>query len=102
MLREGLTLLERSPDRGLAAAVRARMHPKAGDAWRGLSALSLALAVLSRQASRGDKAIAAWLTGSQPHWMNLARVAPDLVTIDVVLTELLSVAAERSGREIEG
>jgi hypothetical protein len=78
------------------------MHPKAGDAWRGLSALSLALAVLSRQASRGDKAIAAWLTGSQPHWMNLARVAPDLVTIDVVLTELLSVAAERSGREIEG
>jgi hypothetical protein len=102
MLREGLTLLERMQDRGLAAAVRARMHPKGGDAWRGLSALSLTFTVLARQASRGDAAIAAWLTGSQPHWANLARVAPDLVTIDIVLAELLSVAAERSGREIEG
>lgn len=68
----------------LLAAVRARI-PTAG--WRALPALSLALAFVARLAARGHTGCERLLPRTLPHHAALARSAPRLVTIDLLLAE---------------
>lgn len=73
-----------------ATAIEARM---AEHGWQSLPALSLALALTARAASRGDDAIAQELPPMRQAWATLARHAPSLVEIDLVLAECLLLGA---------
>nr|GID83024.1 hypothetical protein Ade03nite_19480 [Actinoplanes derwentensis] len=66
-------------------AVRAR-NPTTG--WRALPALSLALAFVARLAARGHTGCDQLLPRILPYHATLARSAPRLVTIDLLLAEL--------------
>lgn len=60
--------------------------------WYALSAASAALALLARLAARGDGQAAAYLDGHFGTWVDLAHVAPDHVTLDLVLAEVMVAA----------
>ncbi|WP_446212906.1 hypothetical protein [Micromonospora sp. IBSANI012] len=85
-----LQLLVRSLERvggpELAAAVRAREQ---GPGWRSLPALSIALCLASRLAARGHEPLASDMSRLVKGHGVLARRAPRLTTVDVVLAELL-------------
>ncbi|MDZ5447520.1 hypothetical protein U2F26_33260 [Micromonospora sp. 4G57] len=85
-----LRLLVRSLERvggpELAAAVRAREQ---GPGWRSLPALSIALCLASRLAARGHEPLASDMPRLVKAHGVLARRAPRLTTVDVVLAELL-------------
>ncbi len=100
LLKEAMILLNLSGMSGLAASVRARMHPNGSVGWRALSSLSLAFALVGRQSARGSAEASAWLRSARPYWVKLARVAPELVKIDIVLAELLSLVPELTGRKV--
>jgi hypothetical protein len=74
----------------VAAAVQAR-QPSRG--WLGLPALSLALAFLARLAARGHTNLEQQLSLTLPHYATLARSAPHLVTIDLLLAEFILTGA---------
>lgn len=102
LLREGKALLQQEPDKRLFWGVDVRQHPRVATGWHALSALSLAFAAHARLASRGHEASARWIERELPHWTSLARLAPELTTIDIVLAELLCIGAERRGRGERG
>lgn len=64
--------------------------------WRNLPAASLALALAARLAARGVPAFTSLARGQRAVWGDLARHAPDLVRIDIVLAELALAGAERA------
>lgn len=70
-------------------AVSARRHPTATGGWKVLPTLSLGLAFAARHAARGEVRARNWLAQQAPVWSDLARIAPDLVTSDLILAELL-------------
>ena len=70
------------------AAVNARRHPGDQRGWRSLPALSMGLAFAARHAARGNETAAGWVPRQRSIWVDLAKVTPDLVTIDLVLAEL--------------
>ncbi len=72
------------------AAVQAR-QPTRG--WRALPALSLAFAFVARLAARGHTALEPHLPRILTHHARLARSAPRLVTIDLLLAEFLLTGA---------
>ncbi|MGJ6979250.1 hypothetical protein ACSDQ9_01780 [Aestuariimicrobium soli] len=80
-------------------AVAARCHPTRSDGWRCYPALSLSLAWMARRVARGD-AQARQLVAQQGRlWADLARIAPDLVTIDLIVAELLQAAEQSSASQ---
>jgi hypothetical protein len=84
-----LPLLERTPVLGRAVASRqAAGGLRRSQPWLALPELSMALAGLARRASRGDVAAGRLYSDVIPAHVVLARRAPDLVTIDLVLAEL--------------
>jgi hypothetical protein len=87
VVRSTLTLLKNRP--GLARQVEARRHPHDRGGWFAVSAASAALAILARLAARGDAACRSAEQMFRADWARLAVGAPDLVTIDLILAELL-------------
>ena len=67
-----------------------RKHPQDRGGWYSLPAASAAFALIARLAARGDEACRAAEQMFRNDWARLASVAPDLVTIDLVLAELLA------------
>lgn len=100
-LREAHELLRGAGDQNGLDAVAARTHPTRDTGWRAYPALSLALAWLARRAARGDLRAGLWVGRQQRLWADLAHVAPELVTIDLILAELLVAAAEAPRLEEE-
>ena len=58
--------------------------------------MSLSLALVARIAARGDEACRSFERGWRARWTDLARQAPDLTSIDLVLAEAIVAAAERA------
>jgi len=88
-LAELLSLLSGTGDEAGQAAVRARLHPSSKSGWRALSALSLGWAWVARSSAHGEHRHRGWIEGQKQFWGDLARLAPQLVTIDVILADLL-------------
>ncbi|WP_241480260.1 hypothetical protein [Nocardiopsis halotolerans] len=64
--------------------------------WRNLPAASLAMALTARLAARSVPAFVSLAQAQRALWGDLARHAPDLVRIDIVLAELALAGAERA------
>ena len=64
--------------------------------WLALPAMSASLALVARIAARGDEACRSFERTWRGRWTDLARQAPDLTGIDLVLAEALIAAAERA------
>ncbi|WP_047869770.1 hypothetical protein [Nocardiopsis sp. RV163] len=64
--------------------------------WRNLPTVSLAMALTARLAARSVPAFVPLAQAHRPLWSDLARSAPDLVRIDIVLAELALAGAERA------
>jgi hypothetical protein len=88
------TVLSHSRYPELADAIAAR-KPPGGPSWLALPAMSIAMALLARLAARGDSKCASLERDYRGTWTDLARHAPDLVAIDIVLAEALAAAAWR-------
>jgi hypothetical protein len=71
------------------AAFNARRHLAATGGWRVVPAVSLGLALAARHAARGNATAAGWLPRQSRIWADLATVAPQMVTIDLIVAELL-------------
>lgn len=93
-----LHLVKQIPEtyRRPALALLESRHAPGSSRWRNLPAASLALAVSGRLAARGVRSCASLSRGQQQVWGDLARCAPDLVRIDIVLAELALAGAERA------
>jgi len=70
-------------------AIYARRHPSATRGWRQVPAASLGLAFAARHAARGNETAAGWMAKRARAWADLAAVAPQQVTIDLICAELL-------------
>jgi hypothetical protein len=85
--RRFLTLLA---DPVASASVAARSPRDADGGWRVVPAISLTYAFAARHAARGHAMGATWLRGRRKStWTAVAEVAPELVTVDLLLAELL-------------
>lgn len=80
---------------GVLRQLDAREHPNVRGGWVMLPAMSTAMALVARLAARGDTAAAALEREHRDTWHQLAIVAPELTTIDLVLAELLIAAHEK-------
>lgn len=89
-------LLADSPYSGLARQVSARRHPEGKGGWLALPAMSAALAATARLAARGDERFQAYEQQWRDLWAGMARRAPDIVEIDLVLAETMIAATERT------
>lgn len=92
-----------------------RLHDTTNDGWRGLPAASLGLALMARYASRDNKQaklffeiekqnesiplgeLTRWkyLNEQRNGWADFAKLAPNIVTIDIILAELVIAGAEK-------
>lgn len=80
----------RLPGASAAVGARASAH-----GWQSLPAMSLALALCGRLAAHGDVSLTDLLDEHVATWSALARHAPDLVELDLVLAECLVIGASR-------
>ncbi|WP_440098479.1 hypothetical protein [Streptosporangium sp. H16] len=79
----------------LLSQVDRRRHPADRRGWYSLPAASTAFALLARLAARGDTDCVRAEQLFRVDWARLAAVAPDLVTIDLILAELLIGAGKK-------
>lgn len=77
------------PDARTRAEVETRRHPRASGGWRNIPAASAAFALLARSAARGDAKCRVVEQNLRSTWIELARFAPELVTLDLIRAELL-------------
>lgn len=98
VLREGERLIRMIGDAATQAAFDARRHPTRIDGWHVVPAISIALALAARHAARGHGEARKWMVREQRPWAELAEVAPQLVTIDLIIAELI---VGRRAREVE-
>ena len=96
ILRAAEHLLAASPYRLAGAQISARLHPDRKRGWTPLPAVSAALAIVARVAARGDAECQSFERHWRDRWADLARQAPDLVTIDLVLAEALIASTDRT------
>jgi hypothetical protein len=85
-----------SPYRRAAAQIAARRHPEGNGGWLALPAMSTSLALVARIAARGDEDCRSFERTWRARWIDLARRAPDLTSIDLVLAEALIASTERA------
>jgi hypothetical protein len=78
----------------LADAIAARQPAEGKDGWLALPAMSIAMALLARLAARGNSNCTMLERDYRDKWANLARYAPELVAIDLVLAEALVASPE--------
>lgn len=69
-------------------AFDARRHHSRTGGWQVLPALSMAFALGARHAARGHADSIQWMQRERRPWADLAEVAPQLVTIDLIIAEL--------------
>jgi hypothetical protein len=89
-------LVAASPYRRAAVQIAARRHPGGKGGWLALPAMSASLALVARISARGNEACRSFEHAWRGRWTDLARQAPALTTIDLVLAEALVAAAERA------
>lgn len=89
VLREGERLIRIIGDPATQAAFDARRHHSRTGGWHVVPAISMALALGARHASRGHVEAARWMIREQRPWADLAAVVPQLVTIDLIIAELV-------------
>ena len=89
-------LVAASTWRSAVAQIAARCHPDGKGGWLALPAMSMSLALVARIAARGDEACRSFDRAWRDRWTDLARRAPDMTSIDLVLAEALIAAAERT------
>jgi hypothetical protein len=88
VIRSAARLVADSPYRRAAAQITARRLA--------LPAMSLSLALAARIAARGLEPCRSFERTWRPRWTDLARQAPDLTSIDLVLAEAHIAAVERT------
>jgi hypothetical protein len=88
VLREGERLIRMIGDSASQQAFDARRHRSRIDGWQVIPAISMALALSARHAARGHAEAARWTQRERRAWEGLAAVAPQLVTIDLIIAEL--------------
>jgi len=86
-------VIEESRYPSLAGAIAARLPGDRKGGWLALPAMSVALALTSRLSARGNHRCRALEREFHGQWITLARHAPRLVAIDLVLAEALIVGA---------
>ncbi|SNT42618.1 hypothetical protein SAMN05216276_10427 [Streptosporangium subroseum] len=96
VLREAMSI-KLTDYRGLERHIEARCHPQRRDGWLALPALSIAFALISRIAAREHEGCQYLEKQFRPLWRALAKISPDLTTIDLVVAELL--VANQSRRD---
>ncbi|WP_226862925.1 hypothetical protein [Mycolicibacterium baixiangningiae] len=88
VFREGERLIRMIGHSGTQRAFDARRHHSRTDGWQVIPAISMALALAARHAARGHAEAEKWMLREQRAWAGLAEVAPQLVTIDLIIAEL--------------
>jgi hypothetical protein len=88
VLKEAKTLMRVIGDSDTQAAFEARLHPTRTGGWRVVPAISMAYALAARHASRGHLEATKWIAKQKRLWADLAEVAPQLATIDLIIAEL--------------
>jgi superfamily I DNA/RNA helicase len=96
VIRSAERLVASSPYRYARTQIAARIHPDGSGGWLALPAMSASLALIARIAARGNEDCRAFERTWRPRWIALARHAPALTTIDLVLAEGLIASAERA------
>jgi superfamily I DNA/RNA helicase len=96
VIRSAERLVASSPYRYARTQITARLHPDGSGGWLALPAMSASLALIARIAARGNEDCRAFERTWRPRWIALARQAPVLTTIDLVLAEALIASAERA------
>jgi superfamily I DNA/RNA helicase len=96
VIRSAERLVASSPYRYARTHITARLHPDGSGGWLALPAMSASLALIARIAARGNEDCRAFERTWRPRWIALARQAPALTTIDMVLAEALIASAERA------
>jgi hypothetical protein len=92
-------LIQASQYPWLIRQLMARRHPDGSGGWLAVPAMSAALALVARLAARGDDACESHERAWRGLWAGLARRAPELVGIDLVLAEALIAGAARMAKE---
>lgn len=88
VLAEGEKLIRIIGDPKSQRAFDARRHHSRVDGWRVVPAISMAFALAARHAARGHVEAGKWVLREKRPWEDLASVAPQLVTIDLIVAEL--------------
>ena len=96
VVRSAERLVAASPYRRALSQIAARRHPDGKGGWLALPAMSASLALVARISARGDEACRSFERAWRGRWTHLARQAPALTSIDLVLAEAFVAAAERA------
>jgi len=96
VVRSAERLVAASPYRRAVAQIADRRDPGGKGGWLALPAMSASLALVARISARGDEDCRSFERAWRARWTDLARQAPDLTSIDLVLAEALIAAAERA------
>jgi hypothetical protein len=96
VVRSAERLVAASAYPGAVTQIMARRHPDRKGGWLALPAMSAALALVARIAARDDEACRSFERDWRDRWTDLARRAPDLTSIDLVLAEALIAGTERA------
>ena len=96
VVRSAERLVAASPYRRAVAQIAARRPPDGKPGWLALPAMSASLALVARISARGDEDCRSFERAWRARWTDLARQAPDLTSIDLVLAEALIAATERA------
>lgn len=85
----------------LIRQIAARRHPDGAGGWLAIPAMSMALALVARIAARGNEKCRSFEWLWRELWAGLARAAPDLAGIDLILAEALVAGAEATQTQRE-
>ena len=96
VVRSAERLVAASPYRQAAPQIAARHRPGGKGGWLALPAMSASLALVARISARGDEDCRSFERAWRARWTDLARQAPDLTSIDLVLAEAVVAATERA------
>ncbi|GAB2445485.1 hypothetical protein GCM10027187_08500 [Streptosporangium sandarakinum] len=97
VVRKARTLIRRPR---LLRQLEQRGHPGGRGGWYALPAASAAFALTARLAARGDAGCRSAEQTFRADWARLAAAAPQLVTTDLILAELLA-GAEQAGEKTD-
>jgi superfamily I DNA/RNA helicase len=95
IVRSAEKLVTASPYWRTFAQITARRHPDGRGGWLALPAMSASLALVARIAARGNNACQSFERVCRDRWTDLARQAPNMTSIDLVLAEALIAGTER-------